>query len=195
MEENNSKNRQYAIILGLVLGVIMVLLTAPPMYYYASSDSFWMVIIGPVITGFFLPLVVAVILTLRLRRAHGGYWGFREATTSIFTMMLIATIISSLGGFVFEKYVDPTMRERYLRNISNNSIQFMEQSGASTEEVDEQLARIDEQIGNIEEATLLSTLRGMLVSFIVVFVVSLIFAAIFKRERPMFNIPVDPETE
>lgn len=192
MESFNTILRRYGIFLGILLGVIVTVLTVFPMYYYASSSSFWMVIIGPVITGFLLPLIAAIMLTLRLRKKIGGFWDYRQAVTGIFIMLLVATVISSLAGLAFEKYIDSDMRERYLRNISNNSIEFMERAGANTEDIDTQLERIDEQIDNMEEATLLTTIRGMMISIIVVFVIALIFAAIFKRERPVFQPTSEP---
>ncbi|MEH6306015.1 DUF4199 domain-containing protein [Olivibacter sp. CPCC 100613] len=185
--ENNSLLRKEGAKLGIGLGILMIVLTIIPMYYYASSSSFWMVIIGPVITGFFLPLVLAILFTFRLRRKIGGYWSFRQAVIGVFFMLLVASVISSISGFVFEKYVEPDMRERYMRNIANNSIEYMEKSGADAEQIDAQLEKIDEQIEKAGEVNVVNSLRGLLISIIVVFVIALIFGALFKKERPIFQ--------
>lgn len=193
--ENNSLLRKEGAALGIMLGILMVVLTILPMYYYATSSSFWMVIIGPVITGFFLPLVLAILFTFRLRGKVGGYWSFKQAVIGVFFMLFVATLISSVSGFVFERYVEPDMRERYMRNIANNSIEYMEKSGADAEQIDAQLEKIDEQIERAGEANIVNTLRGLIISTIVVFVIALIFGALFKKERPIFQTPVEPEEE
>ncbi|QNL49934.1 DUF4199 domain-containing protein [Olivibacter sp. SDN3] len=197
MENNESALRREGAFMGLSLGVLVVVLTILPMYYYASSSSFWTVIIGPVITGFLFPLVIAILFTFRLRKKIGGYWSFKQAVVSIFMMLLVAAAISSFTGFVFEKYVEPEMRERYMRNIANNSIEFMERSGADAEQIDAQIEKIDEQIAQAGEVNITNTLRGLGISIIVVFVLALIFAALFKKERPIFqssdNDPIDQQ--
>lgn len=185
--ENNSLLRKEGAKLGVVVGILMIVLTIIPMYYYASSSSFWMVIIGPVITGFFLPLVLAILFTFRLRGTIGGYWSFKQAVIGVFSMLLVASFISSVSGFVFEKYIEPDMRERYMRNIANNSIEYMEKSGADAEQIDTQLEKIDEQIEKAGEVNIVNTLRGFAISTIVVFVIALIFGALFKKERPIFQ--------
>lgn len=192
--ENNSLLRKEGAILGVTLGVLMVVLTILPMYYYASSSSFWMVIIGPVITGFFLPLILAVLFTFQLRKKVGGYWSFKQAVIAVFSMLFVASLISSISGFIFEKYVEPDMRERYMRNIANNSIEYMEKSGANAEQIDDQLEKIDEQIENTGEANISNTLRGLAISTIVVFVIALLFGALFKKERPVFQ-PISEEPQ
>ncbi|WP_134088438.1 DUF4199 domain-containing protein [Olivibacter sp. XZL3] len=192
--ENNSLLRKEGAILGITLGILMLVLTILPMYYYASSSSFWMVIIGPVITGFFLPLILAVLFTFQLRKKVGGYWSFKQAVIAVFSMLFVASLISTISGFVFEKYVEPDMRERYMRNIANNSIEYMEKSGANAEQIDAQLEKIDEQIENTGEANLSNTLRGLAISTIVVFVIALIFGALFKKERPVFQ-PISEEPQ
>jgi len=193
--ERNVLLRKEGAIMGVYLGILMIVLTILPLYYFASTTSFWAVIIGPAITGLLFPLVVAVVLTFQLRKRIGGYWNFREATTSIFTMMLVATLISSVGGLLFEKVIDPQMKERYMRNIQNNTITYLERMGTDNDDIDEQIEKIDEQIENAsKESTVGTALKGLVISIIVAFVISLIFGAIFKKERPVFDQP-DEEQE
>jgi len=175
-------------LLGCALGVLMIVLTIVPMYYFVSSSSFWMVIIGPVITGFFFPLILAIIFAFNLRNKVGGYWNFREAVTGIFIMLLVAAVISSAAGFVFEKAIQPDMRERYLRNIENNTINYMENAGVDAEQIDKQMEKLDQEIEKAGDASIWTTLSGFGVYVIIVFVIALTLGAILKKEKPIFNV-------
>ncbi|GAA4791131.1 hypothetical protein GCM10023231_18830 [Olivibacter ginsenosidimutans] len=174
--------------LGVSLGILMIVLTILPMYYYASSSSFWMVIIGPMITGFLIPLIISVIFTFNLRKRIGGFWTFRQAVSGIFAMFLVAVVLSSIAGFVYEKYVAPDMREHYMRNIENNTITYLENAGVDAEQIDAQVEKIDQEIEKAGDAGIVDTFRGLLISVLVVFVIALIFGALFKKEKPIFNV-------
>lgn len=177
--------------MGVYLGILVVFLTILPMYYYVSSTSFWTVTLGTVVTGVFLPLVVAVWFTFVLRKRIGGYWNFKQAVTGIFVMLLVASVISTVSGFVFERVIESDMRERYMRNMQNNTIEFMENANVDAEKIDEQMAVLDKQIEAAAKATPLDTLKGFLIYIVVAFVLALIFALISKRERPLFKQPED----
>jgi len=175
-------------LLGCLFGVLMIVLTILPMYYFISSHSFWMVLIGSVVTMFMLPLICAVFFAFRLRSNIGGYWDFREAVTGIFVMLLVANTISSVANFVFENHIEPGITERYFRNMQNNTINYMERVGATDEEIDTRIAEIDAQIEKKNNATVMTVLGGFFVSVIIVFVVALALGAILKREKPIFNV-------
>lgn len=181
------KLRKEGAIMGIYLGLLVVVLTILPMYYYVNCKSFWTVTAGSVITSFLLPIIVAIWFTFILRKKVGGYWNFRQAVTGIFIMLLVASVISTISGFVFEKFIEPDMRERYMRNMQNNTIEFMENAGVEAEQIDEQMAKLDEQIEAAAKSTPLDTLKGFAVYIIVAFVLAMIFALIAKRERPIFN--------
>lgn len=189
MENNNGLLKKEGAIMGVYLGIIVVFLTILPMYYYVSSASFWTVTLGTVLTGVFLPLVVAVWFTFVLRKRIGGYWNFRQAVTGTFVMLLVASVISTLSGFVFERVIEPDMRERYMRNMQNNTIEFMENANVDAEKIDEQMALLDKQIEEAAKASPLDTLKGFAVYIVVAFVLAMIFALISKRERPLFQHP------
>jgi len=189
MEINNSLLRKEGAKMGVYLGIIVVFLTILPMYYYVTSTSFWTVTLGTVITGFFLPLVVAFWLTFILRKRIGGYWAFKQAVTGIFVMLFVASVISTISGLVFEKVIEPDMRERYMRNMQNNTIEFMENANVDAEQIDEQMAKLDEQIEATAKSTPLDTLKGFMIYIVVAFILAMIFALISKRERPMFHNP------
>jgi len=175
-------------LLGCLLGVLMIVLTIFPIYYFVSSHSFWMVMIGGVVTMFMIPLICAVLFAFKLRSSVGGYWDFREAVTGIFIMLLIAASISSVANFVFEKYIEPGISEQYFRNMQNNIINYMEGVGATDEEIDAQVAKLDVEIEAKNNATVMTVLGGFCVYVIIVFVVALALGAVLKREKPIFNI-------
>src|SRR5690606_16422779 len=126
-------------------------------------------------------VVAAGVLTVKLRKEIGGYWEFKQAATGIFMMMFVAFIISSIANYVYEEYIHPDMKERYVRNVANNTIVYMENAGVDTEQIDEQLEKLDEQLEKSTELNIMDVISGLVISIIIVFGISLIYAAVFKR--------------
>lgn len=177
--------------LGVSLGIIISAVGILLMYWLIASSSFIVTSFGSILVYVIL-LVVAVLFSIRLRKNIGGYWTFKQALIGIFVMFLVSWVISSVVSLAFEKFVEPDMQERLLMNIQNNTITFMENQGLPDEQIDETTARFDKTIEDAANMTWGKRFQSYAIMIIVEFVLAMIFAAIFKRSRPVFA-PVEGE--
>ncbi|MFD1771015.1 DUF4199 domain-containing protein [Sphingobacterium suaedae] len=170
---------------GIYLGIIALVVSIVSMYVLMNSGNFKM---SSMITGG-LTLVVMIALSayfaVGLRKAAGGFWNFSQALKSIFTMLAIAVIISSIGGAVFN-LVNPEPQQIIFDKTINMTIETMESIGADDDLIDKQVADLEKTRDELREFSIGQTLKGLGVSLIMYFVFALILAAILKRERPAF---------
>src|SRR5690606_40972066 len=176
---------------GISLGIIITVLSILGLYITLSLSSFWMLTVVPMLISVVLPLIIVIFFVVALRRKVGGYWTFRQALIGIFVMFLVAHIISTVVTLGFQTFVEPDIQERMIRNMSNATVEFMENQGVPDDQIDAATASFDESLQKINEGGIGTQIQGFFLTLLVLFVVALIFAAIFKRERPVFI--VDPE--
>lgn len=177
--------------LGIYLGSIGAAVGILMLYWLVSSSSFIVTSFGSILLYIVL-LVVAVLFCVRLRKSIGGYWTFKQALTGIFVMLFIAWAISSAVGLLFEQFVEPGIQERLLMNVQNNTIVFMENQGVADDQIDKTTEQLDKAIEDAANMTWGQRLKSYAVMIIITFVMAMIFAAIFKRSKPVFA-PVEEE--
>ncbi|MFD2146578.1 DUF4199 domain-containing protein [Mucilaginibacter antarcticus] len=179
---------------GLLLGVIMLALGIFTFYFITEmTDSMWMIVFTPVITSIILPLVIAVFFTLNLRKAIGGYWDLRKAVTGIFIMFVTSYALSSIGrDIIFAKLVEPQMTDKMAKAIVNATTAM--KSGAEQSQIDEKITEIEKKFDEQKSPTIGNIIQGIVISIIMVFVLALLFAAIFKKEPPRNSLDtaIDP---
>lgn len=171
---------------GISLGIIITVISILGLYIAVSLSSFWMITVVPFLLNMLLPLIIAIFFVIALRKKVGGYWSFKQALTGTFVMFLVALVISSVVSLAFEKLVEPDIRERMALNIRNATVEFMEGQGLGDDQIDAATAGMDESLAQMSEGGIGTQIQGFFISLIVLFVVALIFAAIFKREKPVF---------
>lgn len=176
---------------GISLGIIITVISILGLYVALSLSSFWMITVVPMLLNIVLPLIIVIFFVIALRRKVGGYWSFKEALIGTFVMFLVAHIISTVVTLGFQTFVEPDIQERMIRNMSNATIEFMENQGVSDDQIDAATASFDESLQKISEGGIGTQIQGFFLTLLVLFVIALIFAAIFKRERPIFI--ADPE--
>lgn len=135
---------------------------------------------------------LAIYFTLDLRKKIGGYWSFREALSHIFLMFIVQVVIVTLFTTAFAKWIEPSYADT-MREISLNATTRMAETFSSDQDQIDKI--IEEAEKNIEKQVnpgLMDVLQGLAIGAIFYFVGALIFAAIFKRERPVFA-PVSDE--
>ncbi|OKS85803.1 DUF4199 domain-containing protein [Mucilaginibacter polytrichastri] len=175
---------------GILLGVILMMLNIFSFYFITTiATSFWMISFGPIIFSVLLPLIVAGVFCSDLRKKLGGYWTFKQATTAIFMMMLVSYAITYLGANVlFGKVVEPHMIEKTQTAIIGATTQMMEKQGVEQGKIDDQVEKMQKQFALQTDTSPVKVLTGIAVSLIFIFVLALIFAAIFKKDPPLFDI-------
>lgn len=189
MTASDSEIRKKGALSGIPLGVIMMVLSIFSFYFVtAIATSFWVISVGPIVFSVVIPLVVAVLYCLDLRKKLGGYWTFKQATTGIFIMLFVSYAITYIGAnVIFAKFIEPQMVEKTQTVILNATTQMMEKSGASQEKIDEQIEKMQKQFEMQADTSPVKVVTAIGVSLIFIFILALIFAAIFKKDPPRYD--------
>jgi hypothetical protein len=198
MEQNlNQVIKRKALEKGLVLGVILLVLGVFSYYFMTGmTENMWLILFGPMLISLLLPLVVAIFFSIGLRKEIGGFWNFKQAVTGIFIMFFVANILSFIGrDLIFAKVVEPNMIENMQTAMVNSTSAMLEKSGQEQEAIDKKVEEINQQFEKQKNPTIGSTIQSQLIAIIFLFVLAVIFAAIFKREplRNGLDNAVDPE--
>jgi hypothetical protein len=139
---------------------------------------------------------VAIFLIIGLRKEIGGFWVFKQAVTGIFIMFFVANLLSFIGrDLLFAKVIEPNMVENMKTAMVNSVSAMLEQSGQEQSEIDKKIDEINQQFEKQKNPTIGSIIQSQLIAIIFLFVMALIFGAIFKRDpiRNGLEDAVDPE--
>jgi hypothetical protein len=200
MEQNlDQLVRKKSLEKGLVLGVILLVTGIFTFYFITGmTDNMWLIIFAPLLFSVILPLVIAVFFTIGLRKEIGGFWTFRQAVTGVFIMFFTAFILSFVGrDLLFAKLIEPDMVEKMQTSMVNSTTAMMEKTGAEQEAIDKQTASIEKQFESQRDASIGAMVKNIAIGILFIFVVALIFGAIFKKQplRNGLEDAIDPAEE
>ena len=171
---------------GLILGLAMFVLGIALLFLMQTANSFWtMVIIYPLVFLIVGPIVLSVFVLKNLRKNIGGYWTFKQALKSIFIVFLVGWLASFSLNLLYTKVIDPNATEKMQEHIKDTTLTFMKNQGTEQEKLDEEGKKMDEQFAKQNELTPQSVFKNITIAISIIFVFALIFAAIFKREKPL----------
>ncbi|HEY1009731.1 MAG TPA: DUF4199 domain-containing protein [Daejeonella sp.] len=162
-------------ILSAILGIV-IFYTAPALF---GSMGFG---IGNMV---FL-LLVYIYFTLDLRKKIGGYWNFRQALKGIFLMAFVAGLIVAVFNFIFYKFIEPGAFATISGHVEEGLRSTFENMGMDEDAADQTVAKQIEQMRSQFDPTIKDFFTNLGIAIVVEFVLSLIFAAIFKKEAPIF---------
>ncbi|WP_423147328.1 DUF4199 domain-containing protein [Rubrolithibacter danxiaensis] len=161
-----------------VINIIIFLLV-----YYVKADLMGSFVWG--IIQILLGIALAVYFCMDLRKKAGGFWSFKEALTHIFIMFLVQALIVFFFTILFGK-IEPTYVEKMKAITTNTTQQMMEKMGMDQDKIDEVLAQNETAMEKQFNPGPLQILTSVGMIILGYFVGALIFAAIFKKERPFF---------
>lgn len=170
---------------GIGLGLISLVLGVISAYLLVEISSMMAVFLVPLVIGLLIPIGIAVFFSFNLRKKIGGYWNLRQATSGIFIMFLVAYLITVIGNLVFNKLVEPDMPAKIQATVVEATSSMMKSQGVAQELIDEKVKEMNESFEQKEQGTILQTIQGHVIGVIIVFVVALLFGAIFKKEPPL----------
>jgi len=179
---NIANAKKIAINNALIWALINIIIFL--LVYYASPS-----LMGNFAYGFIqlaIAIGLAIYFTLDLRKKIGGYWSFREALGNIFLMFLMQFVIVTLFTTAFAKWIEPSYADT-MREISLNATTRVAETFSSDQEQIDQI--IEEAEKNIEKQVnpgFMDVVKGLAIGSIFYFIGALIFAAIFKRNPPLF---------
>jgi len=185
---NTANARKIAINNALIWALINIIIFL--LVYYASPSL--MGNFAYVFIQLAVAIGLAIYFILDLRKKIGGYWSFREALGHIFLMFMIQAVVVTLFTAVFGKWIEPSYADT-MREISLNATTRMAETFSSDQEQIDKI--IEDAEKNIEKQVnpgVMDILKGLAIGAIFYFIGALIFAAIFKRNPPVFA-PVEEE--
>ena len=176
---------------GIAIGILSTAIGVVTFYMFPSllgSISFG---IGTLV----ISLVIYVFFTLDLRKKIGGFWDFRGAVKGIFLIAFIAGLLYSVVNFAFYKFVEPNAYDKISGYMEAGMTKTLENMGMDQDQIDEAISKQSEGIKVQYDPTPMQFFKNIGVAVIVQFVMSLIFAAIFKKEEPVFASIDEEEQE
>lgn len=189
METLEQRIRKVFIKNGLWLGAILLALSIFSFYFITKiNNSAVLFVAAPIIFSFVIPIALVVVFCFRGRKQIGGYWSFKQATTGIFIMFLIAYGIQEIGkDLVFAKIVEPQMIEKTEAAFLRASTQIKNEAGANKKRIDNNIAEIKKNFEQQKHITIGKTIEGILTTIIMIFVLAIIFGALFKRDMLVYS--------
>lgn len=176
---------------GVIIGILSTVIGVVTYYVFPSLLGSMSFGIGSLVVS----LLIYVFFTLDLRKKIGGFWTFKEALKGIFLMSFIAGIVYSLANVVFYKFIEPGAFEKIAGFMESGMSQTFENMGMEQEKIDEAVAKQIEGIKAQYDPTFAQFFKNLGIAVIIQFVMSLIFAAIFKKESPVFASTAEEEGE
>jgi CDP-diglyceride synthetase len=127
-------------------------------------------------------VVVLVMAMKAYRNELGGAMTFGQAFKFGFFVILIATFISSLYSYIFLNFIDPGYLKMVYEETMAGTEEFLSNTGMSAEQVEKAMEDAAKQP---VPTVLKSTLQGFIGGIIFSTIVSLIIAAIMKKNPEM----------
>lgn len=117
----------------------------------------------------------------------GGYWNFKQATTGIFIMFIVAYAFNTIArDLIFAKFIEPDMIKKTEAAVINSTQAMMEKSGIDQAKIDSKIAEAQKQFDEQQHLSIGKILSGIGTTIILIFVVALIFGAMLKKDPPLF---------
>ena len=128
---------------------------------------------------------LAVYFCIDMRKQIGGYWSFKEALRGIFLMFIIQALIVYFFTILFAK-IEPTYVPTMKEITQKSAVAMLEKFGMDQDKIDEAVEKMEKDSEAQFNPDFFGILKGLGIVSVMYFIGALIFAAIFKRERPFF---------
>jgi uncharacterized protein DUF4199 len=173
-----AKKPNYGLTYGVILGLVMIIYTV--ILYLGGVKLF----ISPLAwVAWCIPIVVAVLGGLKQKKALGGYMSYGEALKTVFLICVIGSLISTIFSYVLFNIIDEPFRQALAQETAVIQEKMMRKFGASDALIEKSVA--DTLNGN--SYTIGKIMLGYAFGLIFWFIVSLIIAAIIKKNKPEFQ--------
>ncbi|MGB4776205.1 MAG: DUF4199 domain-containing protein [Daejeonella sp.] len=159
--------------------------------YYVKPDL--MASFGFAGISILVGLGLAVYFCIDMRKKLGGFWSFSTALSSIFIMFFTQAIIVLFFTTIFGKFIEPTYPEKMKEIATAISQQLIEKMGLDQDQIDKAMADSEVRIDKQFNPGIKEILISVVTIAIMYFISALIFAAIFKKEKPLFTNNLDQE--
>ncbi|MCU4166280.1 DUF4199 domain-containing protein [Carboxylicivirga caseinilyticus] len=174
MEKTNAPWSKTALTYGIYLGVISILYSVI-IYVAGMIGNKPLSYVSYLIT---IGILIWAMLTYR-DKVNGGYMSYGTGVGLGFMTALIGGILGSIFSYILMTVIDPSIPDQ-LFNMA------IEEAIAKNPEVEQNLDMVEGMMRKMMSPTALA-LFGVVGSAIGGVIISLILAAIFKKDKPMFE--------
>jgi hypothetical protein len=174
---------------GIVLGFILLAFDISSYYIITRITTSPVLFVAvPIFFSLFIPIFLTVFFCFNGRKKLGGYWTFKQATTGIFIMFLVAYLIQFIGkDIIFNKFIEPNN----VVNTQNAAVAaktaLMRQRGNAQKVIDSSIADMKRDFAAQQNTTIGSTIQGIIFSILFIFLFALIFGSLFKKIPPVYS--------
>lgn len=173
-----AKKPNYGLSYGVILGLVLIIFTV--ILYLGGVKWF----IGPLAwVAWCIPILVAVLGGLKQKKALGGFMSFGEALKTVFLICVIGSLLSTLFNYLLLNFIDVPFQQALAQETAVVQEKMMRKFGASDATIEKSVA--DTLNGN--NYTIGRIMLGYAFGLIFWFIISLIIAAIIKKNKPEFQ--------
>ena len=174
-----SAGKSPILLYGLLFGVVniaytVILYVGGVKAYMHSSNKF---------IGIAIAVGFAFLTAWQLKKQQGGYLEFADSLKSIFKVMVIGIILSTVFDYFLFNYYDVQFREALRQASTDAMIMEMEKSNMPQSKIDDTL----EMMEKINAFGVAAQTMAFAIRCILHFIIALIVSAIMKRKRSVFD--------
>lgn len=188
-QHNDVSSKQLALKFGLAWAGINIVVFLLIYYGLPQIIGSWKHSLIQIFVG----LGLAIYFTLEIRKQIGGFWTYREAISSIFVLFIVPSIILFFFSLVFGKWVDPNYNAIIMEASLNTTTELMESLSDDQELIDKSIEEAEIALEKQLNPSIGDVFKSLAFSVLAYFIVALIWAAIFKRDRPVFMTRTEAE--
>lgn len=159
---------------GIILGVISIVVSA--LIYSIDITMFVNMWVG--ICLFLLNLVIGIVAVVKTKKALGGLITFKEAFTTYFITMALASIIGTLFLYILFNFIDPSAKEIITEKSVETTVKMMQGFGAQTQDIKDTV----EKMKTTDNWSALNLIKSYAFGLIFHIIIGLIVAAAFKNK-------------
>ena len=113
----------------------------------------------------------------------------------IFILFIIPTVILYFFSLVFAKWIEPDYPQKITEITLNTTTELMEKVTDDQEAIDQAIEEAEVAMMQQFNPSIMDVVKSLVFSVLVYFVGAMIWAAIFKKDRPVFYSPTKTDGE
>lgn len=181
-ERSSVSAKSLAFKFGLIWAAINIVILLLIYYAVPQLIGTWKQSTVQMVVG----IGLAIYFTLEIRKQIGGFWTYREAISTIFVLFITPSIIVFFFSLAFGKWIEPRYNDIISEATLNATTELMEKISSDQDVIDETIAETEVALKKQLNPSFFDMIKSIGFSVLIYFIFSLIWAAIFKRDKPIF---------
>lgn len=164
---------------GVIGALVMCIFSFISYLFYRQLFSSFYTQIGVGTVSLAIMIAIPLMGGFAFRKDRGNVLSFKDALVGVLLICVITFAGSSLMGYLIPNVIDTEYPEQVMQLMKNSTQETMEKFGSSDEEIEKAMERFDDEQF---KPSLLQTIKGYGISLGIALVLSLIIAAVIRRE-------------